>query len=145
MGERPEDLAPLRATQHDDLVPDRPIPQERRGRSPPPPLRFNLVLRSSLTSVGYTWPDNHLRGSVKQRRLPLATGAIFAAGAAFASPSNEIGFNPVAAGHYCEDLAESYQVHGEDRGTYLSRCIAEYREAPPGDEGSGISPQAASY
>jgi hypothetical protein len=78
-------------------------------------------------------------------RLSLATGAIFAAAAVFASPSNDIGFNPVAASHYCEDLAESYQVLDEDRNTYVSHCIAEYRESPPGDEGSDISSRAASY
>ena len=43
-------------------------------------------------------------------RMALATAAVFATVAAFASPSNDIGFNAIAAGHYCEDLAESYQV-----------------------------------
>ena len=78
-------------------------------------------------------------------RLSLATGAIFAATAAFASPSNDIGFNPVAASHYCEDLVESYQVLDEDRDTHMSHSIAEYRRSPPSDEGSDISPHAASY
>ena len=75
----------------------------------------------------------------------LATGAALAAATAIASPSSDIGVNQVAATHYCEDLAESYQVLDEDRNTRISHCIAEYRASPPGDEGSDISPHAAGY
>ena len=78
-------------------------------------------------------------------RPTVTAGAFFAASAAFASASNDIGFDTVAANHYCEDLAESYQVLDEDRVTYLSHCIAAYRESPPGDEGSDIGPHAAGY
>lgn len=70
--------------------------------------------------------------------------AALSASAAFAS-SNDIGFQAVAAGHYCEDLAAAYQVLDEDRAGYLTNCIAEYHESPPGDEGSDVSPHAASY
>ena len=77
-------------------------------------------------------------------RLILTGAAAFAASTTLAA-SNDIGFNPVAANHHCEDLAESYQVLDEDRGTYMSRCIAEYQENPPGGEGSDISPHADSY
>jgi hypothetical protein len=78
-------------------------------------------------------------------RLTLIAGAAFAASTALASPSNDIGFNPVAASQFCDDLAESYQVLDEDRATYVSRCVSEYRESPPGDEGSDVSPHAAGY
>lgn len=78
-------------------------------------------------------------------RLTLATGAMLAASAAFASTSNELGFNPSATNHYCQDLAETYQVFDEDRPIYMSRCIAAYRDSPPGDEGSDISPHTADY
>jgi hypothetical protein len=77
-------------------------------------------------------------------RLTLAAAAALTASVAWAS-SNDIGFNPVAAGHHCEDLADSYQVLDEDRRTYLSRCVAEYRESPPGGEGADVSPHAAGY
>ncbi len=77
-------------------------------------------------------------------RLILAGAAALTVSTTFAA-SNDIGFNPVAANHYCEDLAESYQVLDEDRGTYMARCVAEYRESPPGGEGSDISPHADGY
>jgi len=75
----------------------------------------------------------------------LASGVVFAVSTAFANSSNDIGFNPVAASNYCEDLAESYQVLVEDRSTYLSQCISAYRESPPGGEGSDISPHTTGY
>lgn len=75
----------------------------------------------------------------------LASGVVFAVSTAFASSSNDIGFNPAAASNSCEDLAESYHVLAEDRSTYLSQCISAYRESPPGGEGSDISPHTAGY
>ena len=76
--------------------------------------------------------------------MTLAAAAALTTSVALAS-SNDIGFNPVAANHYCEDLADSYQVLDEDRGAYLSRCVAEYRDSPPGGEGADVSPHAAGY
>ena len=78
-------------------------------------------------------------------QLAFASMLVFATSVAFASTSNDIGFNPGAAKHYCENLADSYQVLNEDRSTYLSQCISAYRDSPPGDEGSDISPHAAGY
>jgi hypothetical protein len=77
-------------------------------------------------------------------RILLTAAALFGASLASAT-SNDMGFDRGLALDYCEDLAESYQVLDEDRSIYLSRCVHNYREEPPGDQGSDISPHAAGY
>ena len=77
-------------------------------------------------------------------RTFLATVALLTGSLAHAA-SNDIGFDQAQARLYCDGLADSYQVLDEHRSTYLSRCIADYRDAPLGDEGSDISPHAAPY
>ena len=76
--------------------------------------------------------------------IALAAAALLVAPALQAS-TNDIGFNPYQAQLYCENQAESYQILSEDRALYLSRCIAEYRESPPGGQGSDVSPFATGY
>lgn len=78
------------------------------------------------------------------RYLILAAGAAFATSTALAA-ANDIGFNPVAASQYCNDLADSYQVLDEDRGSDMVQCVAAYEESPPGEEGSDVSPHAVRY
>jgi hypothetical protein len=82
---------------------------------------------------------DHMSGRTFLATVALLTGPLGHAA------SNDIGFDPAQARLYCDGLADSYQVLDEYRSTYLSRCIADYRDAPPGDEGSDISPHAASY
>ena len=76
--------------------------------------------------------------------IALAATALLATTALQAS-TNDIGFNPYHAQRYCENQAESYQILPEDRALYLSRCVAEYRESPPGGQGSDVSPFATGY
>lgn len=77
--------------------------------------------------------------------LLITAGVAMLSATAVHAAANDIGFNPVAANGYCQDLAADYQVLNEDRNDYLSRCIADYRESPPGDNGSDISPHAGGY
>jgi hypothetical protein len=76
--------------------------------------------------------------------IATAIASLLAAPAIYAS-SNTIGFDPKEARWYCEDLADSYQVFAQDRELYVTRCMSDYRDSPPGENGTDISPHAAGY
>ena len=59
--------------------------------------------------------------------------------------SNTIGFDVYEARGYCEGLANSYQIFPQDRKLYMATCLSNDREAPPGENGTDISPHAAGY
>jgi hypothetical protein len=59
--------------------------------------------------------------------------------------SNTVGTDPYEARLCCEDLADSYQIFPQERERYLARCISSYHDSPPGENGTDVSPHAASY
>jgi hypothetical protein len=77
-------------------------------------------------------------------RIATAVAGLLAAPVVFAS-SNTVGFDRNQARLYCEGLADSYQVFPQDLKLYLARCMSNYRDSSPGENGSDISPHAASY
>ena len=76
--------------------------------------------------------------------IATAVAGLIAAPMVFAS-SNTVGFDPYEARGYCEDLADSYQIFPQDRKLYMASCISNYRDSPPGENGTDISPHAAGY
>ena len=56
-----------------------------------------------------------------------------------------IGFDVDEARFYCEAMADSYQIFEQDRVLYMSRCVSSFSDSPPGENGTDISPHAASY
>ena len=77
-------------------------------------------------------------------QIATAVAGLLAASSVFAS-SNTIGFDVDEARFYCEAMADSYQIFEQDRVLYMSRCVSSFSDSPPGENGTDISPHAASY